>query len=148
MTTLLCSGLAVLGLCLPLPGHSFEALSQAGWPIKAEDGEDIVVSTVSSGSLRVAVSVKFVNGVVASVLLLDTSKEQFDGDSRPLDSAVASVCRTQGGKESCVVNGLVFERFPCAGGWLLARRFVESNRARTESQCMRWGRLFGQGHSK
>jgi hypothetical protein len=139
--TPLCAGLAVLGLCIPVPGHTLASVEAAGWMVNREDRPSWFASqTLASGTFRLAVLVSGTQELVTSVLLTELRPEDQANDESPLDLALKQACARERSTEICTIGGLQLRRHACASGWLLLPVGVDTEKSR--AHCARWAPLF------
>ena len=144
MIGLLCTGLAVLGLCIPLPGHSRLSVEQSGWSLLDGDQAGWSSSAVlASGSYVVSVLVTGEGAKVKGVIVTEERAEDRSNQKSPLRNFWASACKTVAGSETCVVGAVRFRRIDCMAGWLLVP--IGFNAENGVANCSRWGPLFEEG---
>ena len=131
--TVLCTGLAFLGLCVPLPGHSLKALAAAGWENAGGDNEWFSSRVLVSGTFRLSALVKGDEEVVVSVVLREGEKQDRANPKSHTNLALGAVCVSKNGQEVCSVGALTFVRVPCIGGWLLLK--PNGNKAKARQYC-------------
>lgn len=145
--TPLCAGLAVLGLCIPLPGHTRASVEAAGWTVNQEDRPSWFASqTFASGTFRLAVLVSGTHELVTGVLVSEIHAADRTDDKSPLDLALRKLCRRERSSEICTIAGLQLQRHACAGGWLLFPVGLDSGKTRAD--CARWAPLFESAPNK
>ncbi|MFO0597175.1 MAG: hypothetical protein U0228_17815 [Myxococcaceae bacterium] len=133
--TLLCAGLSVLGLCVPLPGHSRAMLEAADWHILSENGEQSITTTLTSGTYQLALDISFDAERVRTVLLI----ERGESSHSPLEAALARACKTANGGEVCSSGSARFVRMPCEGGVLLLLASEKKEALeQQQKQCAKW----------
>jgi hypothetical protein len=138
--TALCSGLAILGLCLPLPSQPVDALVQAGWRNEGGIEEWFASRTFASGTFELTALVVAHAGVVLSVLIHEVTAVGADQSKTPLNLALLRACSLKGGKEQCLLEGKRFSRMQCAGGWLLFAKGADVSKAKCcEARLLRVG---------
>lgn len=108
----LCTGLALLGLCFPLPGHSLESVERAGWGVFDKDQPVWSASkSFSSGTYHVSALISGRGGAVVSLGVIEKREESV---ASPLEMLVERSCSGPG-KARCVFNGVSVFRASC--GW-------------------------------
>lgn len=113
----LCAGIAVLALCLPLPGIERAELQRSGWSPREDAGGTWFESRVlASAAFKVVVSVsgKTKTTEVVFVQALQSGSQ--------LDDAINQLCSKQrDGSPLCNSDFGTFVSEPCAGGVILAK---------------------------
>lgn len=104
--SVLCTGLAIWGLCIPLPGHSLDAVTRAGWAVqRAEKGAvDWWTSrSMATEDYRLVVTVSGHGDVVDAVVIGEKEDGQqplralFEKSSIWVDGGTAlGLCRLAG----------------------------------------------------
>lgn len=141
MTGLLCTGLALLGLCIPLPGHSRLSVEQSGWNLLDKEQPGWSSSAIlASGTYVVSVLVTGEGDKVKGVVVTEERAEDRSNPKSPLRSLLASACKTVEASETCVVGAARFQRVNCMTGWLLVP--VGFNSEKALANCARWGPFF------
>ena len=115
-----CAGLAMLGLCIPLPGMSRQALESSGWVLENDqpNSSDWYSSVwMRWNQLVLLVGVSGDGNQVTSVLVNESKNRA--GFS--FESTLRRNCRPSGNRWSCSASKRQFGALRCAGGWLLAR---------------------------
>lgn len=121
----LCAGLAILGLCVPLPGASRSQIEAADWPVVIDPQTEAIwgaYSSMASNEYGLLVSLWGNGKTLVGVLL----EERVPAAPTPssvsklsrLDLALAEICRGTT-PEKCTRSGFTFNRVPCNGGWML-----------------------------
>lgn len=141
--TSLCAGIAIFGLCLPVPGHTVGSVSDAGWVNQSEEKDTWMSARVfTSNTYRLGALVEGDQRSVTSVWLRESSASDREAPDSPLRRALARVC--VGAKEGkpCRFHGYSFWRIECAGGWLLYSTSLSPNRQKLDEDCKRFGKLW------
>lgn len=117
----LCTGLAIWGLCIPLPGHSLDAVSRAGWAVqRAEMGAlDWWTSrSMATEDYRLVATVSGHGDVVSAV----TIGEKVDAVQHPLRDLTEKSCTGADGGAAlglCRLTGRQFAVFRCPQYWTI-----------------------------
>jgi hypothetical protein len=113
-----CTGILLIGLCLPVPGMSEATVHEAGWRLTNDQPQ----STDRYGSLWVQwnqltllVSVSVEGGRVLDVLI----SENRNRSAVNTEWWLKTHCRPARGNWSCRAGSLQFAATRCVGGWAL-----------------------------
>lgn len=142
----LCAGLAILGLCVPLPGESKARVEAADWPVVADSALDWgVQSSMASNDYRLLVSIWGHGQNVVGVLIEESAQEPPRSErvsklSR-LDQSLSKMCSGTTG-EKCSHSGVGFNRVPCNGGWMLLT--LSESTIEAKASCKELQRIFEQ----
>ncbi|MCA2978707.1 MAG: hypothetical protein INH41_04925 [Myxococcaceae bacterium] len=116
MTT--CTGLLLLGLCLPIPGMTRESIEKAGW-VASNDQPGSADSYASVwmrwNELTLLVGVN-VDGDRVKLVHINESKNR---SVVTVEGWLKAHCRAAGDNWACSVGKRRFDATPCAGGWAL-----------------------------
>ena len=110
----LCAGLAVLGLCIPLPGFSRATVEAAGWVVLQEpigNSEWRSSRSLSSDHYRLVVGLSGTETRVKMVMLVERPSEP-----ARLTSILEAKCE---GTLRCRIGATSIGAIRCAGGWAL-----------------------------
>ncbi len=139
--TALCTGLAILGLCIPLPGHSRSTIEESGWSLFDRDQPSWSASqTLASGTYAVTVLLTGQNDTISGVLLLELRSVDRDSERSPLLTAFKKACRDVKGIEVCTFGKFKVQRHSCGGGWAIAP--IGAWTEKSLADCARWAPLF------
>jgi len=140
--TSICAGIAIVGLCLPVPGYSVGSVKDAGWVNQSEEKDAWSSAHVfASNAYRLGALVEGDLKRVTSVWLRETRSSDREASDSPLRRALAQVCGGAKEGKPCRLQGYSFWRIECAGGWLLYSKSLGSNRQQLEESCKRHGEL-------
>jgi hypothetical protein len=131
----LCTGLAILGLCIPLPGTTRAAIETAGWIVLEEPTsreEWLSSRSFSSDRYRLTVSIYGTQATARAVIL----KEQASGPAR-LTPLLETRCRKGDGALLCRIGATSMGAFKCAGGWALFESGVPKLKKQLLELCER-----------
>lgn len=112
----LCAGLALLGLCLPIPGTTRAEVDAAGWFTTDDAGKTWASNrNLSSGTYRVFVGLMGTEAKLEAVVVREAQ-----GDARA-ESALQKICTAADGSTSkrCQLGGKAFVVESCGRGLLL-----------------------------
>lgn len=137
---MLCTGLAILGICIPLPGHSIQDVEADGWENSGGKSEWFSSRVFASGTYRLSALVKSNEVSVVSVVVREGNERDRNDQNSPLGRTLARMCSSRNGNEVCAVGNLRFTRMPCLGGWLLLR--TTGDKARARAYCEQLAPLF------
>lgn len=114
---MLCTGLAILGLCFPLPGHTRAETEAAGWLYRTEDDSHWWATRwYAAGSYRVLAGVSGKNARVETLLVLEPRS-----DHPRLGPLLDSLCsKSANSIRSCRIAGRKLTAMSCFGGWVIA----------------------------
>lgn len=136
----LCAGLAILGLCVPLPGESRARVEASGWTVVHETSTPLewgATSTLASNGYRLLVSMY---GRGDSVIAVHLEELAPDPEAPPstkgsnlsrLDLALSPLCPRN--REACLHGQTAFKRAACDGGWMLLA--PSESTAKTRAGC-------------
>jgi hypothetical protein len=131
---MLCTGLAILGLCFPVPGFTSRSqLEQAQWgPFILEGESDWWVNrSFSSGSFRFVVSLGGRERELRTVFLQSPSMSSVE-----LEKSISGRCTPTGSAHSrCTVGENSFRLRPCGGGLVLTALTVPLDLSFEEFVC-------------
>lgn len=136
---MLCTGLAILGLCFPLPGHTRVETEAAGWIFRAEEGNHWWTSRwFAAGTYRVLVGVVGQKDRVEAVSIAEPRS-----DNPLLDPLLDKHCSKTGKRpwRSCRLSGRGLSIMPCFGGWLIIAEGVEHRDLKLQ-ECEKFSPLF------
>lgn len=139
--TSLCAGIAILGLCLPVPGHSVRSVDEAGWVKQSEaEGTWSAAHVFASNAYRLGALVEGDQRGVTGVWLRESRASDREAPDSPLRRALSRV--RGGAKEGtpCRFHGYSFVRTACGDGWLLYAVALKPKRQELEERCNRYGR--------
>lgn len=151
----LCMGIALLGLCLPVPGMTRNDLAATGWPSPTADrvyiagtaADDLVWHSsvkVSAGVRKLYVDIVGSGTRIGMVTIMVKS-----GRSRSahrayelVTLALGSACNVaHSGRFSCEIAGHAFFAYPCVGTWILSLEDKSVEQLQSECEMVE---LFGR----
>lgn len=137
----LCTGLAILGLCVPLPGESRARVEASGWTVLHEPSTPLewgATSTLASNGYRLLVSMYGRGDRVLGVHLEELAADpeapvsMLGSNLSRLDLALSQLCPRN--QEACLQGKTAFKRVVCDGGWMLLA--PSENTGRTAAGCI------------
>ena len=115
----LCGGLAILALCIPLPGQTRHDIQSAGWPIDGEMSDSTGWGTsrwLASGTYRLLVSMGGSHESIEWIALAEPK----GASGTHLYSIIGSKCSSEhDGIRDCKIESRPLRAMPYIGGWLL-----------------------------
>ena len=140
---MLCTGLAILGLCFPLPGQSRSSLEDASWTLSGDKKAWWENRWFASGMYRALASVFDKGDVVESLLIVEPEGE----DSRVTSRLEALCPSTSDEVRKCRSHNQQFLALRCGGGWMLSRGFDEAPKSPSKPEAGLPSSLRGLGAS-
>ena len=139
---LLCTGLVILGFCIPLPGTTRAVVAAAGWPQLNDEptSKDWYANAwMSANKYSLLVGLGGDEDKLQTVVLYERP-----GNSSPrLQGVIKAMCKaTKGSHLTCNLRGRKFAAMECAGGWMLAPEKLFAADAGTLQLCERVAPLF------
>lgn len=142
----ICTGLAVLGLCFPLPGQTLTALEEAGWSVFDKDQPRWSASNnLGAGTYLVSALVAGAGGKVTEVLILEGPPPTQDGYTSPLSKVLERAC-AKGDPSVCRFGEIRVQRLSCAGGWAFLSLSAKIDDA--AAGCKRYAPLFDDARKR
>lgn len=139
--TSFCTGLAILGLCLPVPGHPVDGMEAAGWVNQSEEKATWLSANIfASNSYRLEALVEGDLKRVKSVLLRESSSSDRESPESPLRRVLDQACGGAKEGKPCRLHEHSFWRVECAGGWLLYSTSMSPDR-QLQERCKSFGAL-------
>lgn len=140
--TSLCAGLAIFGLCLPVPGHPVDSVKAAGWVNQSEEKDTwMSVRMLASNSYQLGALVEGDLKRVMSVWLRESRSSDREKPDSPLRRALDQACGGAKEVKPCRFQGYSFWRIECGGGFLLYSTELNPDRHQRQEDCKRFGAL-------
>jgi hypothetical protein len=111
-----CTGILLLGLCLPSPGMTRESIERAGWTLTNDQpqSKDSFASTwMRWNELVLLVGVSVELGVVRLVQVNDSKSRT----PNTIQTWLKANCRPNQGRWNCTIEKRRFDAARCASGW-------------------------------
>jgi hypothetical protein len=137
-----CTGLAILGLCFPLPGATKQQLIEAGWFLQS-DGSGGWFAGRSFRSEMYRVNISLTGAAVLETLVV--AEVDRDEPSK-IEEIVEASCKKKSGTQPTSVRVCRFlkEKFyvsKCLGGWSFKKRPMA---AVEEASCKKYEPIFDE----
>lgn len=134
----LCTGLTILGLCLPLPGHLRSEIEAAGWHMTDDGSSWWSARWFASGTYKVLVGVSGGGKQVQALIVAEPQS-----DYPRLGPLIDKHCPP--GKtlvRSCRLAGRELSAMPCFGGWMIGEKAKVGGELKLREQCEKLSPLF------
>ncbi|ATB49362.1 hypothetical protein [Corallococcus macrosporus] len=135
----LCTGLAILGLCFPLPGTTRTEIEAAGWRVREEDaGRWWKSGWFSAGTYRVLAGVSGQKDRLQALIIAEPQSEY--PQLKPL---LDKHCSSGDGTIlACRLAGRDLSAMRCLGGWMITAKGVAGRDPTLREQCEKLAPLF------
>ena len=140
--TSICAGLAIFGLCLPVPGHPVDSVKAAGWVNQSEEKDTwLSAHMFASNAYRIGTLVEGDQRRVTSVWLRESRSSDREAADSPVAAPLSRFVRAQRKESRAASRGYSFWRLECGGGWLLYSTSMSPERQQLQESCKRFGAL-------
>lgn len=112
---MLCTGLAILGLCFPLPGDLRTSIQAAGWLTTPDGSRWRATRLFASGEFRVIAALNGDGDALLTLLLVEPE------GGRRIGELIEKHCSApKDGERRCLFGARKVVTVPCADGWLMS----------------------------
>lgn len=134
----LCTGLTILGLCLPLPGHLRSEIEAAGWQMTDDGAGWWSARWFASGTYKLLVGVSG-SGRQVQALIVAEPQSDYPRLGPLLDKQCSPA---KGVVRACHLAGRELSAMQCFGGWMISEKGKVGGDLKLREQCEKLSPLF------